>query len=65
MVKTCAEAFIVDFLLSRVVLVPRSNLSKIYGQKFEEIIDNGKNTISGGIFFAVQSASIQQYQTKK
>ena len=28
------------FMLSRVVLVPRSNISKICGQKFEEIRNN-------------------------
>ena len=37
-------------MFGRVVLVPRSNISKICGQKFEEIRNNWKNTILGGIF---------------
>ena len=51
MVRTCAEAYFSIFTLYRIVLVPRSNISKIGEQKFEEIT----NTVTAPLTAAVTS----------
>ena len=44
------KLLVCSFMFCRVVLVPRSNILKICGQKFEKIRNNWKNTVLWGIF---------------